>query len=229
MRRAPLVALAAGAMVVAAFLAAAVSQPKASQQATVAMQVSFFLGVIAFQVAVLAGACGASRTLATWRTSATSGGDRAFVRRCTIISMTALSAGVLAITTNLILDARQPSHTNGVALAAAVAGMIATVAVGLVTALRLNVNAADEDTAAGGVGAPALFTLGESVIARVHRYPVLSCATVTIAAATWAMSQAETATVAAALPWGISQAVAVVAGFVLLGPALDLRHPVAAE
>ena len=41
------------------------------------------------------------------------------------------------------------------------------------------------------------------------------------------MSHAET-TVTGALPWGIAQAVAVIGGFVLLGPALDLRRTRAA-
>ena len=140
--------------------------------------------------------------------------------------MAAVTAGVLAITTNLLLDARQSSRANGLASAVGAAGMIAAVAVGLLTTLRLNVNAADEDTEAGSVRPPALFTLGESVIALVRRRPVVSCAAVTMAAATWAMLQAETATVPGALPWGISEAVAVVAGFVLLGPVLQLR-PVA--
>ena len=66
MRRAPFIALTTGATVVGGFLAAAIAQPRTSQRATAPMQVSFFLAVLAFQVAVTAGARGASRALATW-------------------------------------------------------------------------------------------------------------------------------------------------------------------
>lgn len=223
MRRSPLVAVAAGMSVVVSFLVAAISQPKATQQATPPMQVFFFLGVIAFQVAVISGACGASRAVARWGTSATSGRDREFVRRCSIISMAALSAGVLAVTINMFLDARQASHANGIALAAGATVMIVAATAGLVTAMHLDVNAADDDVEAGGSGSPALLMIGEALISLVHRFPVLSCAAATLAATTWAMSQAETATIVGSLPWGISEAAAVIAGFVLLGPALGLR------
>jgi hypothetical protein len=223
MRRAPLIAIVAGSSVVAGFLAAAIPQPTTTQQATPPMQVTFFFAVLALQVAITAGACGASRVLAVWRSSATSGYHRAFVRRCTIISVAALAGGVMSLIVNFVLDLRQAPHAEGAALAAGAAVMILAAATGLVTALRLQVNAADNDTEAHNAESPRLYRVGEATIAVVHRYPITSCAIVTLAAAAWAMSHAEAPSFLAALPWGIAEALAVVVAFVALGPILGLR------
>lgn len=223
MRRAPLVAIAAGASVVAGFLAAALPQPRTTQHASPSMQITFFVAVLALQIAITAAACGASRVLAVWRRASTSGHDRAFVRRCTVISMAALAGGVTSLTVNFALDLRRAPHAEGAALATGAAVMILAAATGLVTAARLRVNAADNDTGATHAESARLLRVGEATIAVVHRHPITSCVGVTLAAAAWMMSHAEAASFRAALPWGIAEGFAVVAGFVALGPVLGLR------
>ena len=92
MRRAPIVAFAAGLAVVAGVVVAGATQPQSATPttATVATQLSFFTAVLAFQIAVVAGMCAASRALSLWRAAARRGADREFVRQCTIISTGAL-------------------------------------------------------------------------------------------------------------------------------------------
>ncbi len=63
--------------------------------------------------------------------------------------MIALCCGALAITASLILDSRHASHANGRDWRSAIA-MIAAAAAGLVTTLRLDVNADYDDVHAGG-------------------------------------------------------------------------------
>jgi hypothetical protein len=225
MRRATIAGFLTGATVVMAFLLAAISQPRSADPAPPAMQVSFFVGVLAFQVAVTAGACAASRAAATWRRAAACGHDRAFVRRCAIVSMLALFGGVLAVTTNMALDAYQAAHANVMPLAVGAAAMIAAVTAGLLVAIRLDVNTTDNDSQAAGADTPDLLLAGESAIAFVHHHPVLCCLAATGAATTWAMTQTDASSITAALPWGISEAVTVITAFVLLGPTLGLRRP----
>jgi hypothetical protein len=99
------------------------------------------------------------------------------------------------------------------------------VAVGLFTTLRLDVNAdADDPFGADERSGRGLLHLGESTVGVVNRHPVLACTAAVAVATTWAMRQAEASSIAAALPWGIAEAVTVVAAFVLLGPTLGLRH-----
>jgi hypothetical protein len=221
MRRAPIIGFLAGGAVVTALLIVVLTQPRGSEQATPAMQVSFFLGLLAFQVAVVAGGRGASRAAALWRSSASCGADRAFVRRCTVASMVAAGIGALSVAASLVLAARQASPA--LALAAGAAAMVAAAAAGLLLTLRLDVNADDDDPAASGTRSPALLGLGETVIGFACRHPVASCVAAVVAGTTWAMRQAEAASVANALPWGIGEAIAVIAAFLLLGPMLQLR------
>jgi hypothetical protein len=226
MRRAPFLGVIAGAGVVVAFLAAAVPQPRTTQHATPAMQVTLFVGVLAFQVAIVAGVCGAARAGAVWQRSASSAVDRGFVRRCMTVSMLALWVGVLGVTTNFVLDARRAPDVNGIALAAGAVAMISVATAGLVVLVRLDVNAGDDDDVATPTAGEwsALLRAGDSAMRVVNRHPMVSCAAATIAATTWAMFQAEAPSVMAALPWGVGEAVTVVAAFVLLGPTLGLRE-----
>jgi hypothetical protein len=69
-----------------------------------------------------------------------------------------------------------------------------------------------------------LLSLGERCIALVRRHPVASCTAVAALSAWPAMAHAET-TFTGALPWGVTQAATVIVAFVVLGPALELRHP----
>jgi hypothetical protein len=66
MRRAPIVAFVAGVAVFVGLLVAGKSQPRpaAPMNAILATQISFFVAVLAFQVAVVAGLCAASRAVA---------------------------------------------------------------------------------------------------------------------------------------------------------------------
>lgn len=224
MRRAPFVALTTGATVVGGFLAAAIAQPRTSQQATAPMQVSFFLAVLAFQVAVTAGARGASRAIATWRISAPAGLDRALVRRCTITSTAALVSGAVFLTTNFVLTAQYSPNARGVALATGAVTMAVSSIAGLALALRLNVNADDNNDETDGAHTPQLLQLGETAISLATRHPLVSCSTVTVAATAWAMTNAEAHGFTGALPWGIGEALAVVTAFMILGPSLGIRR-----
>ena len=224
-RRAPMIAIVSGLLVVISFLIAAINQPKVIAQATIEVQISFFLAVIAFQVAIVAGACGASRALATWRTSATSGSSRSYIWRCTVISMTALLSAVFAMTANFIFDFARDSHVNKLALILGASSMFIAAGVGLFNVLRLRVNSAYEDVEASVSPAHIVFTFGDSTIKVVRRFPAPSCLIATSFATAWIMTHAETPTFTGALPWGIAEAVSVLAGFLLLGPTLGLRVP----
>ncbi len=217
----------AGAGVVTAFLVAVVAQPPTPEPATVAMQVAYLAGVLAFQVAVAAGACAALRAAAIWRSSESSGLARAVVQRCAAVSMFALFSGALSVTVSMLMGAEQASQLNGIALALGVLAMLVVATVGLVMIVRLDVNAQDDidDAVRGDAVASSIFVLmGESVTGFVNRRPVVSCAAATVVATMWAMSRAEATSITAALPWGIAEAVTVIAAFVLLGPTLGLRR-----
>ncbi len=54
-------------------------------------------------------------------------------------------------------------------------------------------------------------------------HPVVACVTTAILAAASAMLHAET-TALGAIPWGVAEAAAVVAAFLLIGPSLGLRR-----
>jgi hypothetical protein len=104
--------------------------------------------------------------------------------------------------------------------------MIAAASAGGVLTTRLRVNASDElaDTHIDDESASAgLLGLGERMIEIVRRNPLVACGVVAAVSAASAMSHAET-TVTGALPWGVAQVVAVVSGFALLGPTLQLRR-----
>ena len=221
MRRSPLIAGITGIAVVGAFLFAAMAQPHSSRPASVGMQMSFFAAVLGFQIALVAGARGASRAAAVWRTSATAGADRDLVRRSALVSTGALLVGTLAMATNFFLDARHVPHASAGALAAGGLAMVLAAVAGLVATSRLRVNAKDVDCHTARC-TPRALTLGELAIAHLYRHPVLTCAAATSAATFWAMHGSET-TFPASLWWGISEAVTVIVAFAVLGPTLELR------
>jgi hypothetical protein len=225
MRRAPVVAFTAGLTVFAGLIVAGRTQPHSAvpMQAMLATQVSFFVAVLAFQVAVVAGVCAASRALAVWRTPAARGDDRAFVRRCTTISTGALGVAATgwAVTLGLALDRLSDPNWVGAAVGGAV--MIGAAAVAIATTQRLRMNASDAVIGAHP-NTDGMFGLAEQAIGLVRRHPVVSCVTVAALSAWPAMAHAET-TFTGALPWGVSQAATVVLAFVVLGPALGLRRP----
>ena len=222
-RKAPKIAIASGLGVVTSFLLAVINQPNLTTRSTTDPEISFLLADVAFQVAVIAGACGASRVLATWRTSATSGSSRLYVRRCSVISMTALLSGVCAMTANFIFDITRGSHVNKLALILGALSMFIAASVGLLNVLKLKINPDYEDVETSVAPAHNVFTFGDSVIKIVRRFPISSCFFVMSIATVWTMAHAETKTIAGSLPWGISEAVSVIASFLLLGPTLGLR------
>lgn len=225
MRRAPLVAFVAGVAVFAGLLVAGKLQPHPAVpvRAILATQVSFFVAVLAFQVAVVAGICAASRALAVSRIPAACGDDRAFVRRCATISTSALGVAATGWAITLGLALNRLTDPNR---AAAVVGgviMIGAAAAAIATTCRLRVNPSDDATDAQ-LDPGGLFGLTERFIELVRHRPVVSCTAAAALSAWPAMAHAET-TFTGALPWGVIQAATVIAAFVVLGPALGLRHP----
>lgn len=223
MRRVPIINFFSGLIVVVSFLATAINQPQTTLQATISQQVAFFISVIAFQIALIAGVCGLFRALASWSNSESSGSHRAQVRRCAIISLLALVCGVVALTTNFIFDVYRVTDTNRVALTIGSASMFMSAGVGLFYALTLQVNEGDEDRVIQSTQDRNLLSLGASALHLVRRFPVLSCSSVTALSVVWVMAHAESPSFFAAYPWGVAQAIAVVTGFLFLGPKLGLR------
>lgn len=225
MRRAPVVAFTAGVTVFVGLVFAARAQPRPAvpMDASVATQVSFFVAVLAFQVAVVAGMCAASRAVARSRAAIAHRDDRRFVRRATIVSTIALGVAAASWATTLWIGVERLTHPDTAATVMGGAIMLGAAMLAIAAAYRLRVNAADESGAAP-TDPPLLFNLGEESVAVVRRHPVLSCTAVAALSVWPAMAHAETS-VAGALPWGIAQAVAVVVAFVVLGPVLELRQP----
>jgi hypothetical protein len=225
MRHAPVVAFTAGVMVFTGLLVAGKTQPHPAVpiQAILATQISFFAAVLAFQVAVVAGVCAASRALATWRAPAVRGEDRAFVRRCAATSTGALGVAATGWSITLGLALSRLTDPNRAAAAIGGAIMIGAAAIAIATILRLRVNPSDDATDAQP-NAAGLFGLAERAIGLIRGHPVVSCTAVAALSAWPAMTHAET-TFAGALPWGVTQAATVVLAFVVLGPALGLRRP----
>lgn len=225
MRRAPIVAFVAGLGVLVGFLVAGTTQPHTSvpTNANLATQVSFFLAVLAFQVAVVAGICAASRALAMHREPTVSSDTRQLVHRCALISTGALGVAAIGWATTMGLAFNRLVDPNRVTLVIGGVVMITASGVAIIAMYHLKVNAAD-DTGYADAASTGRFGLGERCIDVVRRHPVASCLIVGACSAVPAMSHAET-TLTGALPWGAIQAASVVAAFVALGPALGLWTP----
>ncbi len=98
MRRTPAVIGAGGVMVGAGFLAAAATVPRsaAPPPAGISTQVMFFVAVIAFQCAIVAGARAASLVTARWRVSAASLDVRDTVRHAATVCVVGLGLATVA-------------------------------------------------------------------------------------------------------------------------------------
>ena len=223
MRRGPLVALAGGLGVFGGFLLAGTTQPQSTspKDATWLTQLAFFVAVLGFEVALVAGACAAARALAWWKSSVASSSDRDFVRRCSLVSTGALAIAAVSwsVTTALASDRLVRPNSTTLVLGAAVMLVSAGVAVGMVH--RLPLNLVDEGPS-GSEPAGGAFTLAERGVGFVRAHPVLCCLVLAGFSAVPAMSHAET-TLSGSLPWGLAQAASVVVGFLALGPLLGLR------
>jgi hypothetical protein len=224
MRRGTAVAFAAGIAVAAGFLVAAVTQPhpQTASGASFAVQASFFGAALAFQVALVAGARGASRVCAVGRSAAATIEDRLLVRRCAIICVGALGVASVGWATCVGLAARSLVHPNRVTLLVGATLMIGAVALAVALLAKLDVNPFAETTDERNPR-PGIALLGERTVTIVQQHPVVPCAALAALAALAAMSHAET-TAVGSLPWGLLQAAAVVLGFVVLGPSLGLRE-----
>ena len=224
MRRAPVIALAGGIAVVSGFLLAVTTQPRASapHSAGIAAQLSFFAAAVALQVACVAGVCAAARVIARWRTSEVRAHSRQLVRRCSVISIAALAACAAGWLLTMGLAYRSLTEPNALTLGVGAGIMVVGAAVAGVLIAHLDVNDRDDAPEPATDREPVL-GFGEQLINGARRHPVVSCGGIALAGAVSAMAHAET-TIAGALPWGVSQAAAVVVGFVLLGPALGLRR-----
>ena len=223
MRRAPVVAAAAGIAVCGGFLVAATSQPRTgvSGAASLATQLVFLAAAIAGQVALVAGICTASRTASLWRAPTVPGEHRAFVRRSGLICAVALGVAALGWSSALLLTARRTAQRDLSTLIPGVAVMIVAAAASIGATYHLRVNPDDDDVVVPS--RPDVLGLPEQAIGVVRRHPVLSCLAVAPLAGLATMSHAET-TVLGALPWGLAEVGAVALAFVVLGPALDLRR-----
>jgi hypothetical protein len=112
-------------------------------KAMLATQVSFFVAVLAFQVAVVAAICATSRTIALWRTPTPRGDDRQFVRRAATISTSALGVAAMGWAITLGLAVNRLSHPNTAPAVVGGAIMIGAATLALATTRHLRVNASD--------------------------------------------------------------------------------------
>jgi len=225
MRRAPIVALAAGAAVFAGLVVAGRSQPRVAvpMSAGLPTQVTFFAAVLAFQIAVVAGICAASRALALWRTPSAHGDDRQFVRRAATISAAALCGAAAGWAITLGLAVNRLAHPNVATALGGGAIMIGAATLALTVTHRLRVNP-EANARDAEMEIRHLFGLGERGIAVVRRHPIVSGTAVALLSVWPAMAHAE-GTFVGAIPWGVTQAATVVVAFVVLGPRLGLRGP----
>jgi hypothetical protein len=220
-RRTPVLVLAAGCSVGIALVFAARNQPVTTENPWISIQISFFIGMLALQLAVVAGVCAASRAFALWHTAANHGSERAVVRRCSVISATALTVAAVSFTaTFALINVRSTEHLNTTSLAIASCTMIVVSLGLLITTHRTRVNPSEDASVAHW--APArIFCAGEYTLDLVRDHPVAACTVVALVAGWTAMSHAETS-IAGSLPWGITEIIAVVGSFATLRPALGL-------
>jgi hypothetical protein len=159
--------------------------------------------------------------MANWRSPVASAEDRRFVWRCSMLSSCALGLAAIGWATTMGFALDRLTEPNTFTLWCGGAIMLVGAALGIAAICRLRVNPTDDlgdvTTATGG-----LLGAGERGIGVVRRHPVVSCTAIAALSLFPAMSHAET-TLAGALPWGLLQAVAVILGFMVLGPLLDLR------
>ncbi len=224
MRKAPFIVLGGGAAVGGGFVLAAATQPSAASPhtATIAAQVLFFAAVFAFQVALVAGVSSVSRVMASWKAPGVRAESRAFVRRCSILSIAALAVAALGWLSTIALAWHVLHNPNEVTFALGATIMIGGAFAAAVMIARLEVNRSDDVPEPTPTPAP-LLGLGEQAIAVIRRHPATSCAVAAVAAGVSAMMHAET-TVVGALPWGVSEAAGVVLCYLVLGPVLGLRR-----
>ena len=227
MRRTPITMAACGAVVVGGFLLAAVTQPSPAvpQPASIVQQVAFFTAVLGLEFAFVAGLRLSVRAAARWRTTP-SQSDQFLLRRAMVVFGVALAVAAVGWTVVMADVLGESSNRRAATL---VAGMVMMIGAAGVAGVALTLQRLHGQGEPPSMPEPvtthrSILGAAELGVGWVGRFPRTTCAVVAIAAALGAMANADT-TVRGALPWGIAQAAAVVAGFVLLGPALQLRAP----
>jgi HAAS len=225
MRRTPAVIGVAGVMVGAGFLAAAATVPRsaAPPPAGIGAQVMFFVTVIAFQCAIVAGARAASLVAASWRASVAPVDVRDIVRHAATVCVVGLGLATAAWLVTISIRAgdgrllEEPRAVIGIALM--IAGALGAAMFSVAHRAAMPESGVADLPFSSGV----IVGAGERVVSLVLDHPIAACVTTAIVGAASAMRHAET-TALGALPWGVAEAAAVVIGFVLLGPRLGLRR-----
>ena len=226
LRRAPLLMAGCGLAVVAGFVFAAMSQrsPASPQPAGIIQQIAFFAAVLGLQFAIVAGLRVVVRAGARWRTTPRAS-DHLLLRRASVVFVTGLAVAATGWTVVLaeVLDGL--SSRRAAPLAVGIVVMLsATIVAGVgITRRWPKVIAAEHTSAtATGIVESSVFGAAEHGIRWMGSHGGAACAVAAIVSGSAAMSHAET-TVLGALPWGVTQATAVIAGYVLLGRSLELR------
>ena len=224
MRRTPLTMAACGVVVVAGFLLAAITQPLPAvpQAASIVRQVAFFTAVLGLQFAFVAGLRVLVRAGARWRATPHPG-DQLLLRRAAVVFVAGLAVAACGWTVVLADVLGGLSNRRAATL---VAGMVAMISATVIAGVAM---ARQRPRGQGEISLPKPVATDRSVLGAAevgvrwisHR-PRMTCTAVAIVSGLTAMTNADT-TVRGALPWGVIEAAAVVAGFVLLGPALELR------
>jgi hypothetical protein len=223
MRRTPITMAACGAAVVGGFLLAAVTQPSMAvrQPAGIVQQVAFFTAVLGLEFAFVAGLRLSVRAAARWWVTP-SQSDQFLLRRAMVVFGVALAVAAVGWTV-VMAEVLGESNRRAATLVAGMVMMIGAAGVAGVALTLQRLHGQDEPSMPESVATDrSILGAAELGVGWVGRRPRTTCAVVAIAAGLTAMANADT-TVRGALPWGIVQAAAVVAGFVLLGPALQLR------
>jgi hypothetical protein len=215
-----------GIAVVAGFVFAALSQgsPAVPGRAGIVQQVAFFAAVLGLQFACVAGARLVVRAGDRWR-SAARPADQLLLRRAAAVFVGGLAVTAIGWTVVLVELPDRLRSRHAVPLAIGIVVMLSATIVAAVAMVRQRsrvVEAQPWSVAEADTAGPWVFHVAERGIGWMGRHPRPTCALAATIAGLAAMSHAET-TVLGALPWGVTQAVAVIAGYVLLGPALELR------
>lgn len=224
LRRTPAAMVLAGLAVVGGLLFAAVPQPAPGlpKPAGLGGEISFFAGTVGLQVAFIAGVRAAARTLARWRRTP-SAADLHLLRRTALVFVGGLIASAVGWTVALLDAVSGRPHGRVVPLVVGLAMIIGGSTLAAATTARWRRTMIVVPPDGDGDELPAsVFALPERFIQWMAAKPALACTSAALVAALAAMSRAET-TAAGALPWGLAEAAFVVAGYVMLGPALELR------
>ena len=226
LRRAPLLMASCGVAVLAGFLVAAISQPAPAirKQAGVVQQVAFFAAVLGLQFAFVAGLRIVVRAGARWRSPAHPA-DQSLLRRAAEVFVIGLAVTSIGWTVVLAEQLHRLPSRHVVPLAIGIVVMLGATIVAAVAVVRQRsriIGAELLSASEADVAGPLVFQVAERCIRWMGDHPRPTCACAATVAGLAAMSHAET-TVLSALPWGATQAAAVVAGYLLLGPALELR------